>query len=430
MKIIIIDGSPSEDYMSKLILETLITLLDKNENEVKVYSARELNIKPCKGCFYCWTKTPGICIFDDDNRLIAKEMMACDHMIMLSPITFGGYSSCLKVVIDHFIQNTSPYFTKVQRKTHHKKRYKNYPNLTVIGWMEKQNKLEEDIFINLAHRNAINLCSPNVNCQVFHLDNSHQHISNQLIGIFNKNKARITNLPVFHDIKEPTRNKSVKNAILLVGSPRTRKSTSAVLGRYLFKKLEDSGIKIQTYYIYEKEVKSSLWEKILFELDRADLVILSFPIYFDTLPSELIYLMEEWLKYRIQKNKLPEKYFSIVVNCGFPEKEHCDNAIAVCRLFSIEIGAIWTNALILTGGRGLGRQPLEDWGKETSIIRANLDESANHIISKQLISLEPFKLIEKYTDPAWLYRAKGNLFWRRKKISSKITNNHKLTKAK
>ena len=43
---------------------------------------------------------------------------------------------------------------------------------------------------------------------------------------------------------------TVKNTLLLVGSPKVEESTSSSLGNYLISKLEEFGMKIEKSFIY------------------------------------------------------------------------------------------------------------------------------------------------------------------------------------
>ena len=67
---------------------------------------------------------------------IAAAVVTSDLMVYLTPVTFGGYSSMLKGMVDHLIQNVSPFFARLDGETHHRKRYKNNPDLLAVGWME------------------------------------------------------------------------------------------------------------------------------------------------------------------------------------------------------------------------------------------------------------------------------------------------------
>ena len=94
---------------------------------------REQKIGNCAGDFFCWVRSPGVCNVDDDNRVIAAKVVRSDLVIYLTPVTFGGYSSALKRMVDHQIQNISPFFTAIDGEIHHQPRYAAYPDLLVIG---------------------------------------------------------------------------------------------------------------------------------------------------------------------------------------------------------------------------------------------------------------------------------------------------------
>lgn len=153
MKTLILDGSHANDPQAIRITDALRRHLPHSETIV----VREQKIGNCAGDFFCWVRSPGMCNTDDDNRIIAAKIIQSDLVIYLTPVAFGGYSSALKRMVDHQIQNISPFFANINGEVHHQKRYKHYPNLLVIGWMDSPNPRAETIFRHLVHRNAINM---------------------------------------------------------------------------------------------------------------------------------------------------------------------------------------------------------------------------------------------------------------------------------
>jgi len=153
MKALILDGSYANDPQAINITRALRSHIPAAETII----LRDQKIGNCAGDFFCWVRSPGICNTNDDNRVIAAKIIQSDLVIYLTPVTFGGYSSALKRMVDHQIQNISPYFASIHGEIHHQKRYKRYPNLLVIGWMEEPNAQAEVIFRHLVHRNAINM---------------------------------------------------------------------------------------------------------------------------------------------------------------------------------------------------------------------------------------------------------------------------------
>jgi len=86
----------------------------------------EKALKSCTGCFSCWTKSPGLCIFKDTFN---KKIINSDKLVIISKNTYGTYSSKIKSVIDKSIPLVLPTFKVINNETHHRKRYNQYPNI-------------------------------------------------------------------------------------------------------------------------------------------------------------------------------------------------------------------------------------------------------------------------------------------------------------
>jgi len=65
----------------------------------------------------------------------------------------------------------------------------------------------------------------------------------------------------------------------LVGSPRTRKSSSQALGGYLFDRLAESRVQTETFYIHTSLYSPERMQALMDAVDAADLVMLAFPLY-------------------------------------------------------------------------------------------------------------------------------------------------------
>ena len=248
MKTLILDGSSKNDPQAINILNAL----HKHLPDAETITLREQKIGNCAGDFFCWVRSPGKCNTDDDNRLIAAKIVRSDLVIYLTPVTFGGYSSELKRMIDHQIQNISPFFAKVDGEVHHQKRYNQYPSVLTIGWMDKTDAQAEAIFRHLIHRNAINMYAKTSVCglvthQQLETDLDSQ-IESWLEAIASGSNSPVPALPSIN--VSSTDATPVNHAVLLVGSPRTKKSTSASLGGYLLEQLQARGVETQTIHIY------------------------------------------------------------------------------------------------------------------------------------------------------------------------------------
>lgn len=118
---------------------------------------REMKIADCLGCFGCWIKTPGRCIIHDEADDIARAWVNSDGAILLSPVTFGGYSSELKKALDRMICLAQPFFRKVRGETHHVPRYDRQWPILVIGTLPAPDPESERLFADLVRRNSINM---------------------------------------------------------------------------------------------------------------------------------------------------------------------------------------------------------------------------------------------------------------------------------
>lgn len=409
MKTLILDGSHANDPQAGKIASALYKHLPNAETIV----LREQKIGNCAGDFFCWVRSPGICNTDDDNRIIAAKIVQSDMVICLTPITFGGYSSQLKRMVDHQIQNISPFFTSIVGEIHHQKRYSQYPNVLTIGWMNESNPQAEAIFHHLVHRNAINMYAKTSVCGLVIGSQLEADLTSQ-IGIWLEEIANGSNSPV-PDLPATeisfTDTIPVRRAVLLVGSPRTKKSTSAALGGYLFEQLNARGVKTETIQIYTS-LNSQKRMKAMYEaIDNADLVVLAFPLYVDSLPTPVTAALEKIAAHRAINQTRAR--FAAISNCGFPEAKHNATALAICEEFASEAGFAWMGSLALGGGEGLVHGvPLKEMNGRAIPLKKSLELAAEVLAAGQPIPQTARDLLAKPIIPNWMYKLFGGLGWK------------------
>ena len=413
MKTLILDGSHSSDVTSDRVLNSLQANLEIRGWETQSVTLREKKIGVCAGDFFCWMRSPGVCNTDDDNRIIAEQVIQSDLFILLTPVTFGGFSSQLKRIMDHLIQNISPFFTTINGEIHHQKRYERYPNLLVIGWMDGPNAQTESIFQQLAHRMSINMNAETTVCGLVTGTQPEADLTTQT-GLWLEAIARASSSPI---PVLPTETFSsadaspVKRAVLLVGSPRTKKSTSASLGGYLFEQLAERNIQTETIQLYTSINSPERTKSMLAAIDGADLVVLAFPLYVDTLPAPVTSALEKIAKHR-KLNHTPIR-FAAISNCGFPEAKHTDTALAICAEFARQNGFSWLGSLALGGGQGLvGGTPLKDLDGRVISIKKALELSAIALADGRPIPKSARDLMSKPIIPNWLYKMFGSFGWK------------------
>jgi hypothetical protein len=167
MKAVVLDGSRKGENELEVVRRVIARTLGELQLEVEVLELRNLKMIPCMGCFDCWLKTPGMCLYKDDAREVTGKILQSDLMVFVTPVTFGGYSSLLKCALDRSLGMMLPYFQRIDGKTHHKKRYPRYPRLMAVGVLPAPDAEGEGVFHELVSRNAINAHSPSHASEVF-----------------------------------------------------------------------------------------------------------------------------------------------------------------------------------------------------------------------------------------------------------------------
>ncbi len=134
--------------------------LKNNGHEISTVVLNREEIKPCKGCFNCWLLTPGRCVVKNDPvNEISKSVIRSDAAVIVSEVTYGGYSPDTKAFMDRFIPNVLPFFKIYNGEMHHEPCYPRRPIWVSIG-MGDINEAERRTFIEYAERNAKNLLPP------------------------------------------------------------------------------------------------------------------------------------------------------------------------------------------------------------------------------------------------------------------------------
>ncbi|MBK1809813.1 flavodoxin family protein [Clostridium sp. YIM B02505] len=166
MKILMVSDSSNQTTLGKNLEETLLKALKENNYDYKHYNVSEVEMIKCIGCFNCWVKTPGLCIFDDITRDITKADVNSDLYIILNEVKYGGYSSKIKKVFDRSICKILPFFKEVNGEMHHASRYERYPDLFFIGYGDDITRKEEQDFNSLNQANAINFQAETAETQI------------------------------------------------------------------------------------------------------------------------------------------------------------------------------------------------------------------------------------------------------------------------
>jgi len=161
MKIAIINGNPRDDDQAfDGYMETLAASLEDLDHDVTIHELRGMQIIPCRGCFDCWVKTPGMCRFKDDTVDLCKSYISSDFVIMASPMIMGYTSALLKNAMDRLIPLIHPHLRDESGEVHHLPRYDSYPVMGLLLSPEPSTDKEDvEIVTDIYRRACINVMS-------------------------------------------------------------------------------------------------------------------------------------------------------------------------------------------------------------------------------------------------------------------------------
>lgn len=383
MRTLLLDGSAAGDPVATALRAAIAA----HRQDTRVLTLRDLRIGACAGDFDCWLLTPGTCRTDDDNRMVAREVIAADLVIRLTPVTFGSHSSILKQALDHLIQNAHPHFETHGEQTRHRRRYQQRAASTLtIGWLPAPDPRQQEVFTQLAARNAGN-SRGTAACHVItglpEAADLHDQVGGWLRSATNDPEGTAGESPAGIGAAfgatavDPVLAEGlpVRRAALLVGSPRTTTSNSANLASYLGDQLRRHGTEVTVEQLYPMAGSASRCEQLASRLAGVDLVVLAFPLYVDTLPAPVTRVLERLAA--SSGDNLRRTRLAALVNCGFPEGDNTLVAQECCAQFAQAAGMTWAGALGVGGAEmTVRRSQLTADADSTAAVRVALDLAA------------------------------------------------------
>ena len=213
-----------------------------------------------------------------------------------------------------------------------------------------------------------------------------------------------------------------RQALLLIGSPKLKGSTSESVGDYLMARLEESGCDYTTCHAPRVLGGQADGKTLLDAVDAAGLVVLSTPLYVDCQPAPLIRAMELIAERRRRTPRESRPRFMAIVQCGFPEASQNDLALRIYRRFAKEADLQWVGGLGIGCGPMIQGKPLDTTGFPLRRLRRALELTAEALASGRDVPDEAVHLAAKPFTPAWIYVKLGNMMWNR------VARKHGLTK--
>jgi multimeric flavodoxin WrbA len=105
MKIVAIMGSPHKGNSLEKTQRIEDKLKQFGDVEFEYVHLKDVDLKPCKGCFVCFIKGEDRCPLKDDREAITQKIEEADGVIFVTPVYSMHVSYLLKRFIDRFAYN-------------------------------------------------------------------------------------------------------------------------------------------------------------------------------------------------------------------------------------------------------------------------------------------------------------------------------------
>ncbi len=114
MRILVFNASPKREKSDTMHITRafLDGMNEAQQQQVHIIDVIDKHIEYCKGCFVC-KRNGGICVYDDDMKLILDEILESDLLIFSFPLYSYGMPAPLKALIDR----TMPLSSLAMKKT-------------------------------------------------------------------------------------------------------------------------------------------------------------------------------------------------------------------------------------------------------------------------------------------------------------------------
>lgn len=135
MKVLVLNASPKGNNSGTMkITESFLEGHKKlHECEVNTIDIYSLDIKPCRGCFECWHKTPGICVIRDDMAECLEILIEADLIIWSFPLYHFSMPAKGKMFLERTLPTILPELVKTPSGCVHPSRYDKEQKVVLIS---------------------------------------------------------------------------------------------------------------------------------------------------------------------------------------------------------------------------------------------------------------------------------------------------------
>ncbi|MDN5312463.1 MAG: hypothetical protein PWQ68_1436 [Thermoanaerobacteraceae bacterium] len=134
MYILSINGSPRgrDSNTDRMLQPFLAGARDAGATTDVIYVV-DLDIRDCRGCFTCWTKTPGRCILHDDMKGVLEQIKKADILVLATPLYHFGMTAHLKRLLERTLPLADPHIIKKGDHFSHPRREEHRMDMVLIA---------------------------------------------------------------------------------------------------------------------------------------------------------------------------------------------------------------------------------------------------------------------------------------------------------
>lgn len=196
--------------------------------------------------------------------------------------------------------------------------------------------------------------------------------------------------------------------LVLNGSPKRGMGSSRALADHLASGLEGRGLTVLRRDLL-RDMKNDM-AGLLSDCDRADLIVLSFPLYVDCLPAHVVAWMEQMSGSGIERRG---RSFLAIGQCGNPDPAEIDIAMEILQNFARGMGFRWAGGLRMGMGPILQGKELREAGGTAKHAIAGLDAALNALEKGEAVTDEAAAEFSQRAVPTFLFLMLANRMWKK-----------------
>ena len=144
MKVLVLNGSPKGKRSNTLWLTKAFCegIAQAAQTQVEIVPVYQREIQDCRGCFRCWSATPGVCCLQDDMAQLIGKILEADLIIWSFPLYYFSLPSRCKALMDRLLPMSLPFMSQGAEAGGHPSRYdlseKRYAVISTCGFYTPQ----------------------------------------------------------------------------------------------------------------------------------------------------------------------------------------------------------------------------------------------------------------------------------------------------